>query len=49
MSLITSLVWHFDTKNSFVYLYRLIQMFCHEYSYVLFYIIVIRLEAWLID
>ena len=27
--------------------FRLIQVFCHKYSFVLFYIIVIRLEAWL--
>ena len=26
---------------------RLIQVFCHKYSFVFFYIIVIRLEAWL--
>ena len=29
--------------------YRFIQVFCHKYSFVFFYIIVTRLEAWLID
>ena len=33
----------------FFFLYRLIHIFCHKYSFVLFYIIVIWLEAWLLN
>ena len=47
-SLMTSLVTHFDAESVSPDDYRLIQVFCHKYSFVLFYIIVIRLEAWLI-
>ena len=49
----TSLISHFDTEFSILSVspddYRLIQVFCHECSFVFFNIIVIRLEAWLID
>ena len=37
------------TPGYFFLLYRLIHIFCHKYSFVLFYIIVIRLEAWLLN
>ena len=48
-SLMTSLVSYIDADYIYLYLYRLIQVLCHKYSFVFFYIIVIRLDAWLID
>ena len=47
-SLITSLVSHFDAEKNSSDDYRscrLIQVFCHKYSFVFFYIIVILLEV----
>ena len=55
-SLMTSIVLHFDA-DQFLYTIsvspddyrscRLIEIFCHKYSFVFFYIIVIQLKAWL--
>ena len=53
-SLMTSHVAHFDAKYFFLSVSpddyrscRLVQVFCHKYSFVFFYIFVTRLEAWL--
>ena len=53
-SLMMSFVSHFDVECIFLSVSpddyrscRSIQVFCHKYSFVSFYIIVIWLEAWL--